>query len=91
MSLSKFKLPKATRSSQENHDDTTHTQASNVKTLPTHNLPGRDPVRATLGAPETSNVATPSPNYSKRPSCKFRIWPRFLICMNFNSLLPDLC
>ena len=56
---------------------------SNVTTAPTHTLPGRDSITATLGAPETSNVATSSPKYSKRPSCEFRFWPPLINCVNF--------
>jgi hypothetical protein len=77
------KLLKATQSSQTN-DRTPYT--SNVTTAPTHghSLPGRDFVKLnepgssiteTLGKAETSEVATPSANYSKRASGRFGFSP----------------
>ena len=42
-----------------------------------------------LGVAETSEVATP--RYSKRPSGNFKFSPSLLICMNFVSILSDLC
>jgi hypothetical protein len=71
----------AYRSSLET--DRTPTYTSNVTTAPPHSLPGRDSVRQpnetesslteTLGVAETSEVATPSANYSKRPYGRFRV------------------
>ena len=67
---------------------------SNITTAPPHTLPGRDSVRpsesshsGTLGVAETSQISTP--NYSKRPSGKFKF--SLLICVNFVSVLSDLC
>ena len=73
-------------------DRTTYT--SNVTTTPTHNLSGRDPnetrssLTDTLDIAEASEVTTTK--YSKRSSGKFKFSP-ILICMNFVSILPDLC
>ena len=44
----------------------------------------------TLGVAETSEVATPR-RFSKRLSGKFKFHPSLLICVNFVSILPDLC
>ena len=88
MSLRRF-LPtdrnaEADRSSLPVENDRPPSYTSNVTTAPTHNLTGRDSVRqpnetesSTLGVAETSGVATPNPNYSKRPSGKFRFFPHF--------------
>ena len=60
---------------------------SNVTTVPTHNLSGRDPESAeyshadTLGAVGASQ-ATSNSSYSKRPS-ENQFPPRFLIYVNF--------
>ena len=70
--------------------------SSNVTTALSHTLSGRDSVNNetkstltdTLGVAETSEVATPK--YSKCQSGKFKFSP-LLICVNFVSLLPDLC
>ena len=68
------------RSSLEN-DRTQSPYTFNVATTSTHNLSGRDFVRQpnetessftnTLGVAGTSEVASPSPNYSKHPNSKF--------------------
>jgi hypothetical protein len=60
----------------------------NVTTIPTHTLPGSDTVRP----PEKtkSSLKLADPNYSKRPSEKSKDSP-LLICVNFVSILPDLC
>ena len=82
------------QSSLEN--DRLPTYTSNVITAQTHTLPGRDFVSLsppessltrTLGAAETFAITTP--NYSKRPYGKFNF--PLLICVNFDSILPDLC
>jgi hypothetical protein len=76
----------AIRSSLETRSDRTPTYTSNVTTAPTHSQPGRDSVRQpnetesslteTLGGAETSSkVKTPSANYSKRSSGRFRFSP----------------
>ena len=87
--LSKNRNAEADRSSQR-VDDGPITQAStssrpathtsnvkvlNVTTAPTHNLPGRDSLTETLGIAETSEVATPSLNYSKPKSSDFGFCP----------------
>ena len=72
-------------------DRTTNT--SNVTTTPTHTLTGRDPESSLtdiFNIAETSEVATPKYRYSKRPFGKFKFSP-ILICVNFVSILPDLC
>ena len=82
------------RSSVESDRTPTHL---NVTTASTHSLPGRDSERQpnetesslteTLGIAETSNVATPSVDYSKRrPSGRFGFSP----ISHFISILPDL-
>ena len=66
---------------------------SNVTTVPTHNLAGRDceferplgysPTDSdALGVAGTSQVATPNSSYSKRPS-ENQFLPPFLIYVNF--------
>ena len=72
------------------------TYTSNVTTAPTRTLSGRDPdetessLTDTFKVAETSEVATPKYRYSKRPFGKFKFSP-ILICVNFVSILPDLC
>ena len=68
--------------------------STNQKPEATHTLPGRDSVRPpetsltrTLSVAETSEMATPS--YSKRPFGKIKF--PLLICVNFVSILQDLC
>ena len=71
---------KADRSSLEN-ERPPPPYTSNVTSVPTHNLSGRDSVRQpdetesshtdTPGVAETPGLATQSPNYSKHPSDKF--------------------
>jgi chlorite dismutase len=80
----------AIRSSLETRSDRTPTYTSNVTKAPTHSLPGRDSVRQlnetesslteTLGVAETSQVATPSANYSKRPYSRFRFSSLSQLC-----------
>ena len=45
----------------------------------------------TPGVADTSEKATPSPRYSKRLSGIFKFSPPLLICVNFVSILPDIC
>ena len=72
------------------------TYSSNVTTAPTYILSGRDPEETkpsltdTLNVAEPSEVATPKYRYSKRQSGKFK-FSSILICVNFVSILPDLC
>ena len=89
--------PDAHQSSLENDRLGALTYTSNVKTAPTHTLPGSDSVRLpdeteshtdTPGLAETSQVATPNSSYSKRSSGNH--FPPLLIYVNFVSLLPDL-
>ena len=70
------------------------TYTSNVTTVATHTLSGRDsvnqPDETESSLTDTLGTAkVPTPNYSKRPSGKFKVLAP-LICVNFVSILPDL-
>ena len=79
----------AIRSSLGSNRTPTYTSNVTTSTAPSRSLPGRDSVTrrqlnetdsefsltGTIGVAETSEVATPSPNYSKRPSGRFRFFP----------------
>ena len=90
MSLRRFvptnRNAEADQSSLENARTTTFT--SNVTTVPTHNLSGRDPVETASSLMDSLGVA--DPNYGEHPSGNFKFSPLLLIC-NSVSILPDLC
>ena len=79
--------------------DSTYT--TKVMTPPSHNLPGCDSVRQldettgkssltdTFGVAEKSRVTTP--NYSKRLPVSGSPPNSHLFCVNFASILPDIC
>ena len=75
-------------------DQTTNTSNVTTPSTRTGTLSGRDPdetessLTDTLAVAETLEVATSK--YSKRLSGKFKFFP-VLICVNFVSILPDIC
>ena len=68
--------------------DRTTTYTSNVTSAPTHTLTGRDPDETEFSP--TDALAVAENCSSKRPSSKFK-FSLILICVNFVSILPDLC
>ena len=65
---------------------------SNVTTAPTHNLPGSDSARLPdeTESSLSDTLGNENSSYSTHPSGNFKVYP-LLICVNFYSILPDVC
>ena len=62
----------------------------NITRALTHNLPGRDFERLPDKTESSLSDTLGDANYSTHSSGNFKVSP-LLICVNFDSILPDVC